>query len=710
MQYECTYVNIYNMRKFINIRLPVIIALALCSGIALGVILYYYKLSLGWIALALAPSAIIFGVLFLSKKKIIKPAVYVLLTLILFLGGALNSYYSLKRYSHTEIEAETEYYIHGTVTEKGTAANGEYIIIRNITVDGNKISGKVYVYLSDTYGELCDVGYKVDFRGTLEKFEPFQYGKLNSYAEENIKYRSSVFSGLQSTYGYSFFGSIRAGFGKTLFNNLNVESAAISYAMLTGNTKLAEAESIQSFRYGGVAHIFAVSGLHIGIIYTIISFILKKLRVRWYVSPIIIFSAVLFYTAICGFTLSAVRATIMCAVSLIAKLTFKHYDGLNSLALAVIIILSFSPLSLLSIGFQLSVCAVGGIYCLSKCIGNGLTKIKVPQSVSSAVGISVGAQLGTMPILLSSFGYVSGAGLLLNIVVLPVLSAMFVIIFLTTILCTVIPPISPFIIPYAALPLEFTISIFTGSGFEKALISGFGAGAFVPIYLVGILILSDKLNVKLLQRTIAFGCSIIILVGYVLLRNYSPFRGYKVIISAFNGGGEILIKSPQGNILIITDEVDAARLESMLNRNYCKDIDSVIIIGEGDLDAYARLNLDCDNIYVCNRFPQIQPYGDFIINYVNDFTAYGVSCMFLDQNTLLAEVGQVKFGVCAAENTHIFNCDVFVSDTQSRFVDCGLEVYFNNRIGTLNVFDCGDLIFKINDGNYRLVNTIPPKR
>lgn len=698
------------MKKFVNVRLPVIIALSLCCGIALGVILYFYNLSATWILLALLPAAVIFGISVLIKRKIIKPALFVLISLILFIGGALNSYYSLKRFAHNEIDVDTNYAVHGIVTEKGTTTNGEFIIIKNITVDGNRIDGKAYVYLSSTYGEYCDVGYSVDFRGTLEKFEPFQYGTINSYAEENIKYRASVFAGLQSTYGYSFFGSIRSAIGRTLFDNLHEESAAVSYAMLTGNTKLVESDSLQSFRYGGVAHIFAVSGLHIGIVFAIVSFILKKLHVNKYVSAVICILSTLFYTAICGFSLSALRATIMCAISLIARLTYEHYDGLNSLAIAAIIILSFSPLSLLYVGFQLSVCAVGGIYCLSKCVEKVLRKIKMPRKMRSAVGTSVGAQLGTMPILLSNFGYISGAGLLLNLIVLPVLSLVFVILFVTTLLCTIIPAISPFIIPYAALPLEFTISVFTGAGFEKALISGFGAGAFVPIYFVGVLALSDKINLKLIPRIVAIACSVVILASYVLVRNYSPFGDYRVIISAYGSGGEVLIKSPQGTVLIVTDDVNSARLESMLNRNYCNDIDALIIIGEDDLSLYADLGIDCDKIYICDRFPQIQPYGDLLINYVSDFTACGVECTFLDQNTILADLGGVKLGICAGENVQFFSCDIFVSDYKKSYVDCELEVFFNERLGSLNVFDCGDIIFKINDGSYRLTSKIPPKR
>lgn len=697
------------MRKFVNLRTPVILALSLCVGVALGVILYFYDLSSAWIAIAVLPAAIIFGLWALIKRKIFKPALFILLTLFLFVGGALNSFYWLERYDDNEVQVATEYTVRGVVTEMGATTYGEYIIINKITVDGRKIGGKAYVYLSNTYGQLCDIGYSVEFFGTLEKSEPFQYGDLNSYAEENIKYRSSVYAGLRSTYSYSLFGSIRSAIGKTLYDNLHIESAAVSYAMLTGNTTLVKADSLENFRYGGVAHIFAVSGLHIGIVFAIVSFILRKLRVNKYVSAVICLIAILFYTAVCGFTLSALRATIMCAASTLARLIYAPYDGLNALSVAVIIILSFSPLSLFSVGFQLSVCAVGGIYCLSKFIERVLKKIKIPKRISSAAGASAGAQLGTMPVLLSNFGYISGAGLILNPIILPVLSALFVILFVATLICTAVPIIAPLVIPYAALPLEFVISLFIKAGFEKSLISGFGAGAFVPVYFICILCLSDKINLKFLERTIALVCSVIILTSYVLFRTYYPFSGYRVIISAYNRGGEVIIKSPQGNVLIITDDVTPSRLLNMLDRNYCNSIDAMIILSD-DLSVYAELGIDCNEVYICERYPQIQPFGDLQINYVTDFTVCGVNCTFYDNNTILAEADGVKFGICADQNTRFFSCDILVSDSVNNFVDCGVEVFFNNRLGMLNVFDCGDIIFKIKDGIYRLENTIPPNR
>ena len=696
------------MKKF-NVRPPVIIALAMCTGIAIALILYFYGLSAWWITLATIPALAASSVVVCVKRKPIRPLLFIIITLIIFIGGALNCFFTVKSYDNAEIEPDTDYTICGEVIEKGITSYGEYVIIDNITVNGRRIDGKMNVYLSSTYGELCDVGYTVEFYGSPQILKPFPYGELNYLAEDNIKYSISVYGGLESTYGYSFFGSIRGALRDLLFKNLSNETAAISYAMLTGNTQYMEEQSLESFRYGGIAHIFAVSGLHIGILFGITAFASKKLRVNKYLSAIICVGLILFYSAVCGFTLSSMRAVIMCTVAMLAKLFFQKYDGLNSLAVAVILILLITPLSLFSVGFQLSVCATGGIYVFSKLITKGLAKIKIPQKIRSAVGISFGAQIATTPVTLANFGYISAAGLLLNLIIIPLLSIIFAVIFFASFFCVLIPVTAPFIMPYAVIPLELFMSLFLGIGFEKALISGFGAGVFVPIYFVAALALSDKLNLKFLSRLVAVVGSAIILTTYVLFRYNYPFSGYSVIISAYGDGGEVLIKSHYGTVLIITDDVNISSLESMLHRSYLPNVDAVIILGDSAASTCGRLNFGCDEIYLNDNYPQIQPYEGILLKYENKFTVCGIECRFFDNDTLLINAGGFDIGICADEHFAMPDCDILISDKKNVFINCETEIYFNNRYGELNVFDCGDITFRIQNGKYSLKNIIPPR-
>ncbi len=117
--------------------------------------------------------------------------------------------------------------------------------------------------------------------------------------------------------------------------------------------------------------------------------------------------------------------------------------------------------------------------------------------------------------MLSAFGYLSGASLVLNIIVVPLLSALFSVLFIVTMLCTAVAPVAAYILPLATAPLDAVLSFLICAGFEKSLISGFGTGLFAPLYYIAVIFLSDKLNLKPLTRFVAFGCSLVLITVYV---------------------------------------------------------------------------------------------------------------------------------------------------------------------------------------------------
>ena len=181
------------------------------------------------------------------------------------------------------------------------------------------------------------------------------------------------------------FESINIFIRDTLKVGLDLDEFTVAYALLCGNSDYMETEIIENFRASGVAHIFAVSGLHIGFFAVILNFITDKLRFNKYVKFFFVVSVLLFYSGVCGFTASSIRATIMTAVMLLAGLIGKKYDGLSSVALAGIIVLLYAPIQLFCVGFQLSFGVVLGINILSRPISKLLGFL--PQKISSLSGI-----------------------------------------------------------------------------------------------------------------------------------------------------------------------------------------------------------------------------------------------------------------------------------------------------------------------------------
>ncbi|MDE7082595.1 MAG: ComEC family competence protein [Clostridia bacterium] len=691
------------MGRIFNVRVPVLIACTLALGVLTGYFICYCETNIVWLIAVVSITAIIFlFALILKKKKLI---VFTLVFTAFFAVGLLNCYFTLQNYQVCDVDTESVYLINGTVKEKGVTAYGEYIILDDATADGEKLSGKVRVYLSDVYGDFCETGYTVQFYTKLKFNDAFPYGELNYYAEDNVKYICSPYSELTSSYHFSFFGSIRSAVKDTLYDNLSYDTASVCYGILLGDTQNVDDEALDNFRYGGIAHIFAVSGLHIGLVYGILTFILKKLSVNKYVSAGLRFAAIIFYAGVCGFAVSSVRAVIMCGANILACLFHVKSDGLNNLGFAAVIILLISPLSLFSVGFQLSVCAMGGIFLFSNGVKTVLKKIKTPAKIAAGVGASVGAQAGSLPVMLSKFGYISGAGLILNFLIIPLVSMLFSLLFFGTVLSLVIPPAASFIMPYAALPLEALLSFLLMANFEKALITGFGAGIFVPIYFTVALAFSDKINIKILSRGVLATCGIAVLAICVLVQTYMPANGYKITVSAYNYGGSVLVKSQQGTVLIMTENANISRIKNCLNREYSSDLDGVVIIGGDNCAEAYDLSLHCNTVFVCSANIPVQPYYFTEIHYEKEFTFCGIEFEYIDGHNLTAKLGGVSLLLSDDKNLPSKSCDMLISLYENFNEELGgapcvaeYTVYFNIPNTAYNAYDYGDLTFYIKDG------------
>lgn len=693
------------MKKIANVRLPVLAACAFALGDTVTYLFRYFHIDLVFSLAAFVVFAVLFTVFILLKRK--RALIYTVVTAVAFTVGFVECLLRLNAYDLCEINADTVYYITGKVAEKGVSGSREYVILSGVTADGKKIGGKLIVYLSGSYGEYCDTGYKIEFSSKITALDLFPYGSINRFAEDNVKYSCSVTGGVASDYGFSLFGSVRSAISQTLYTNLDKNTAAVCYGMLVGDTHGVDEETLSAFRYGGIAHVFAVSGLHIGIVYGIISTACKKLRVNKYAGTVISVLCILFYSAVCGFTVSSVRAVIMCSVSAVTHLAHVKRDGLNNLAFAVLIILLINPLSLFSVGFQLSVCAVGGITIFSRGIVKASSKIKIPEFISNKYAVTAGAQLGTLPVLASAFGYVSGAGLLLNFVFVPILSFAFVLLFASTLICLIIPA-AVVIMPSAVLILEAVISFVVDFGLENSIISGFGAGWFAPLYLVGMLSLSDKLNLRAVPRVVTIIIACCALVIYVLMKSYSPFAGHEITVSGSYYGGSVIIKSQNSTILVITENASPYTVENSLNKNYAGQPDAIILLcGQDYTTAYGYdYDFECRDIYISNLYFPAQPDSRFIFHYEHVFELDGITFEFTDVQSLSFVCDGVNVAVCATENMRVDSCDLLISqvlnydpDTHKSKVDSRKTVYFSKKGYTYNTAEYGEMKFLTKNGN-----------
>ncbi len=187
-----------------------------------------------------------------------------------------------------------------------------------------------------------------------------------------------------------------------------------------------------AFNQAGVSHLLAISGLHIGIVASfafllfrfLLSFIPPVLWHAWSRKAAALLSIfpVIVYGLLAGMSPSTQRAVIMVIVFLLSLLLEREHDLMNTLAVAALAILIVNPVSIFSISFQLSFMAVVSIiYGMSGVQEKLKNRNPVVKWLLGSILVSFFANLGTLPLVMYYFNYLSLAGVFANILLIPLI-------------------------------------------------------------------------------------------------------------------------------------------------------------------------------------------------------------------------------------------------------------------------------------------------
>ena len=210
---------------------------------------------------------------------------------------------------------------------------------------------------------------------------------------------------------------------KIISSNLSGVPASILNAMLLGDRKEVPGFVNDTLAQTGTIHIFAVSGLHVGIVAFIIMVFLKVVRIPRKPRFIITIILLILYAILAGARPSIIRATTMISILLFGYLIQREPDIYNSLALAALFILGVNPNQLFDIGFQLSFISVLSIVWIGSKIKNLFPQKWFRNSVSRFVLISFcvssAAWLGTMGLVAYYFKILTPIAVLANMMIVP---------------------------------------------------------------------------------------------------------------------------------------------------------------------------------------------------------------------------------------------------------------------------------------------------
>lgn len=180
-------------------------------------------------------------------------------------------------------------------------------------------------------------------------------------------------------------------------SSLSTSTKEFIATTLLGDDSQLSQETRTYFSQSGIAHILALSGLHVGLIATIISLFLWPLKALGHRKATAIITILLIwaYAAICGTPSSVVRAAVMATIYILGRVLQRRTSALNSLCGAALIILVFDPESLFEIGFQLSFAAVLSIILFSEALNPIARKRKILHTLTGYVSVSLSAMIGT---------------------------------------------------------------------------------------------------------------------------------------------------------------------------------------------------------------------------------------------------------------------------------------------------------------------------
>lgn len=218
--------------------------------------------------------------------------------------------------------------------------------------------------------------------------------------------------------------NIRRSLSNEVFNSrLAPATQQFIVALTLGDSSLIDKSTRQDFSSAGVAHVLALSGLHVGFIVLIIWWLLfpldylrlKKLRL------IITLAVIALFALFTGLSPSVVRATIMIAMVFTSVILYRRSVSLNALSLAALLILVFSPSSLYSVGFQLSFITVAAILLFARLPQCLESRFKLVNYFTSTVMTSIVAMLSTIALSAHYFHTISVMSVLSNLLILPAL-------------------------------------------------------------------------------------------------------------------------------------------------------------------------------------------------------------------------------------------------------------------------------------------------
>ena len=349
---------------------------------------------------------------------------------------------------------------------------------------------------------------------------------------------------------------LRNSIDQSIDRTMRGDSAALLKGILLGERRQLPEELLDTFRTIGLAHILAVSGLHVGLITLVIFTLLFVLRLPRNLVVAGTLCILVLYAFITNLTPSVIRATIMAALFLAGRQLDRQTDTVNILAVAAIVILLIWPSALFDLSFQLSFLAtyaiITGYPRMKELLPEGLSRSEKwwARWLRDGLLVSVAAQIGALPVVAGTFHQVSWMSPVANLFIGPL-------VFLNTTFGVLTALTGPLFIEIARLFSAVNTLVLYGmihlskafSSVPTALVEVPAPSSlfFLSFYAAGLLLLWNPKDPGRQRARQGLAALSFLLVCYSLL----PDRALEITVLDVGQGDAIFIACPNGRTLLV---------------------------------------------------------------------------------------------------------------------------------------------------------------
>lgn len=353
---------------------------------------------------------------------------------------------------------------------------------------------------------------------------------------------------------YYFPARLRLSIENRIRECFPADAVPFAMALLLGNTSELDYRTETNLSVSGLRHVAAVSGLHVSILFSVIY--VFTLRNRYFAflvgTPIL-----LLFAAMAGFSPSILRAAIMQFLMLLSMVLDREYDNATALGTAALLMLAVNPMTVTSVGFQLSVASVAGIFLFATRIRNWLMDAKrlgrwekkrpwnrIAGRIGTGVSVSLSALVLTAPLCAWYFGTVSLLSVVTNLLCLWAVTFLFCGTIVTCLLSAIWLPlgkvlgwclgwVTRYVLGVAGLVARFPLSaLYTESPYVIAWL------VFLYV-LLGIFLLSQNRNPRVLMA-----CGVLSLCLAILVSWTEPLTDtYRLTVLDVGQGQCVLLQS-----------------------------------------------------------------------------------------------------------------------------------------------------------------------